>query len=50
MKFGQRIEVGDPRSTLKVKVIGQGHEVKKCYFRSHSTTLQVIFEVKGHMG
>ena len=37
-----------PRSTLKVK--GQGYEVKKCYFRSHSTTVQVTFEVKGHMG
>ncbi len=39
-----------PKLTLRVKVIGQGHEVKKRYFRSHSTTLQVIFEVKGHRG
>ena len=39
-----------PKLTLRVKVIGQGHEVKKRYFMSHSTTLQVFFEVKGHMG
>ena len=28
-----------PRSTLKVKVIGQGHQVKKCDFRSDFTVL-----------
>ena len=38
------------RSTLMVRVKGQGHQVKKQYFRSHLTVLQVIFEVKGHMG
>ena len=37
-----------PRSTFRVK--GQGHQVKKCYFRPHLTVSQAIFEVKGHMG
>ncbi len=35
------------RSILKVKVKGQGHQVKM-WFRSHLTVLQVMFKVKGH--
>ncbi len=42
------MDVDDTKVDLKGQV--QGHEVEKCYFRSHSTTLKVIFEVKGHMG
>ncbi len=30
------------RSTLEVKVKGQGHKVKKCDFRPHSTVLQAV--------
>ncbi len=36
------------RSTLKVKVKGQGHQVKKVILRSHLTVLQVMFKVKVH--
>ena len=37
--------------TFRVKVIGQRSPgKKKRYFRSHLTTLQVTFDVKGHMG
>ncbi len=39
-----------PRVTLRVKVNGQGHQVKNVIFRSHLTILQEIIEVKGHMG
>ena len=53
MKFGQNMDVDDPNVDLK----GQGHRSKvkvsrskKHDFRSHSTTLQALFEVKGHMG
>ena len=38
------------RSTLKVRVKGQGHQSQICDFRSHLIGLQVMFEVKGHMG
>ncbi len=44
MKFGQNIDVN------KVELEGQGYQVKKCYFRSNLTILQVIFDVKGPMG
>ena len=55
MKFGQNMDLDDPNVDLegqghRSKVKGQGHQVKKHYFRSHSTTLQAIYEVKGHMG
>ncbi len=50
MKFGQHMNVND----LKVVIEGQGQRSRsrgqKTFFRSHWTTLQVIFEVKGHMG
>ena len=35
--------MNDPKVDLK----GQGHEVKKLYFRSRLTGLHVMFEVKG---
>ena len=53
MKFGQNMEVDDPNVDLE----GQGHRSKvkvtrskEHDVRSHSTTLQAIFFVKGHMG
>ncbi len=53
MKFGQNMDV----NSSKVDVEGQGHRSKvkvtrskKGYFRSNLPVLQVIFEVKGHMG
>ena len=51
MKFCQKIDVDDH----KVDLEGQGQRSrspgqKKRYFRSHLTILQVIFEVKGHVG
>ena len=53
MKFGQHVDVDDP----KVDLEGQGRRSKvkvtrskKRSFRSHLTTLKVIFEAKGHMG
>ena len=48
MKFGQHMDVDDPKIDFDGQ--GQGHLVKKRHFRSHSTTLHVIFEVKGRMG
>ena len=52
MEFGQNMDVDNPNVDLEC----QGHRSKvkvtrskKHGFRSHSTTLQVIFEVKGHM-
>ncbi len=48
MKSGQSIDVDEP--DVDLEVIGQGHQVKKLYFRCHLTILQVFFEVKGHMG
>ncbi len=42
------MDVDDPKVYLEGQ--GQGHEVQKRYFRSHSTTLQVLFEVNGHIG
>ena len=57
MKFGHHVDVDDPKVDIEGQghrsyVKGQGHKVKKRYFRSHSTTLRVIFKVKvkGHMG
>ncbi len=38
-----------PMLTLRGRVIGQGHQVKK-YVWSHFTILQVIFDIKGHIG
>ncbi len=53
MKFCQNMDVDDSNVDLE----GQGHRSKvkvtrskKHDFRSHSTILQAIFEVKGHMG
>ena len=53
MKFGQDMDVDDPNVDFE----GQGHRSKvkvtrskKHDFRSHLTVLQVIFEVKGHLG
>ncbi len=53
MEFGQNMDVDDPNVDLE----GQGHRSKvkitrskKHDLRSHSTTLQALFEVKGHMG
>ncbi len=41
-----------PMTTLRVRVIGQSHQVKKKKIKimSHLTVWQVIFEVKGHRG
>ncbi len=53
MKFGQNMGVDDPKVNLEGqghRSKGQGHKVKKRLFRSHSTVLHLIFEVKGHMG
>ncbi len=38
------------RSTLRFKVKGQGHQVKKRVLRPHLTGLQVKLQVKDHMG
>ncbi len=38
------------RSTLKVKVKGQGHQGKNRDLGPHLTGLQGMLEVKGHMG
>ena len=53
MKFGQDMHVDDPKDDLE----GQGHRSKvrvtrskNVIFRSHLTALQIMFEVKGHIG
>ncbi len=50
MKFNQNMDMDDPNVDLE----GQGQRARspgqKLDFRSYLTTLQAIFEVKGHMG